>query len=358
MTDNPIDGILETALYVDDLDAAERFYGGVLSLPLINRAGNRHMFFSLGSSVLLIFNPDETEMPAPDGALPVPTHGTRGAGHACFRVRAERLDDMADRLRRAGVAIEADFRWRGGPRSIYFRDPAGNSLECAEPALWGLEQERQDMRKLETKTIVVASHNQGKIREIADLIGPFGFSAKSAAELNFIEPDETGTTFEENAAIKALASAKASGLPALSDDSGLVVDALDGDPGVYTANWAETADGTRDFQMAMQKVEDALVARGATKPAQRSARFVSVLCLAWPDGHTELFRGEIEGTVAWPPRGTSGFGYDPIFQPEGHERTFGEMTGEEKHGWKPGDAEALSHRARAFKRFVETCLEA
>jgi XTP/dITP diphosphohydrolase len=214
------------------------------------------------------------------------------------------------------------------------------------------------MRKLDTRTIVVASHKAGKIAEIADLIGPFGFSAKSAAELKFDEPDETGTTFEENAAIKALASAKASGLPALSDDSGLVIDALDGAPGVYTANWAEREDGTRDFAMAMEKVEAALSDKGASKPAERTARFVSVLCLAWPDGHTEFFRGEIEGHVAWPPRGTSGFGYDPVFQPQGYEATFGEMTAEEKHGWKPGNAQALSHRARAFKLFVETCLEA
>ncbi|MFN7102653.1 MAG: RdgB/HAM1 family non-canonical purine NTP pyrophosphatase [Pseudorhizobium sp.] len=214
------------------------------------------------------------------------------------------------------------------------------------------------MRKLETKTIVVASHNAGKIREIAELIGPFGFSAKSAADLNFAEPDETGTTFEENAAIKALASAKASGLPALSDDSGLVIDVLDGAPGVYTANWAEREDGTRDFVMAMEKVEKALAERGAVRPDQRTARFVSVLCLAWPDGHTEFFRGEVEGIVAWPPRGDKGFGYDPVFQPEGHELTFGEMSANEKHGWQRGEPEALSHRARAFKLFVETCLEA
>ena len=213
------------------------------------------------------------------------------------------------------------------------------------------------MRKLETKTIVVASHNAGKIAEIQDLIGPLGFTAKSAAELNFAEPDETGTTFEENAAIKALASAKASGIVALSDDSGLVVDALDGEPGVYTANWAETADGTRDFAMAMQKVETALQQRGATTADRRSAKFVSVLCLAWPDGHTEFFRGEVFGAIAWPPRGTSGFGYDALFQPLGYDTTFGEMTAQEKHGWKPGDAQALSHRARAFKLFVETCLE-
>ncbi|KNY18741.1 purine NTP phosphatase [Shinella sp. SUS2] len=214
------------------------------------------------------------------------------------------------------------------------------------------------MRKLDTKTIVVASHNAGKIREIEDLIGPFGFSAKSAAELKFEEPDETGTTFEENATIKALASAKASGLPALSDDSGLVIDALDGAPGVYTANWAEKEDGTRDFSMAMEKVEKALADKGITETRDRTARFVSVLCLAWPDGHTELFRGEVEGHVVWPPRGTQGFGYDPVFRPDGYETTFGEMSAEEKHGWKPGDAAALSHRARAFKRFVETCLKA
>jgi XTP/dITP diphosphohydrolase len=214
------------------------------------------------------------------------------------------------------------------------------------------------MRKLDTRTIVVASHNAGKIREIRDLIGPLGFTAKSAADLNFVEPDETGTTFEENAAIKALASAKAAGMPALSDDSGLVVDALGGAPGVYTANWAEKDDGSRDFAMAMGKVEKALSEKGASAPADRTARFVSVLCLAWPDGHTEIFRGEVEGTVVWPPRGSQGFGYDPIFQPEGHGVTFGEMSAEEKHGWKPGQAQALSHRARAFKRFVEACLEA
>lgn len=213
-------------------------------------------------------------------------------------------------------------------------------------------------RTLDIKTLIVASHNAGKIREIRDLIGPLGFSAQSAADLNFIEPDETGTTFEENATIKALASARAAGLPALSDDSGLVIDALNGDPGVYTANWAETADGTRDFAMAMQKVEDALQKAGATTADARSARFVSVLCLAWPDGHVELFRGEVEGTVVWPPRGTQGFGYDPIFKPEGHETTFGEMSADDKHGWKPGDATALSHRARAFKLFAETCLGA
>ncbi|UVC09064.1 RdgB/HAM1 family non-canonical purine NTP pyrophosphatase [Rhizobium sp. TH2] len=213
------------------------------------------------------------------------------------------------------------------------------------------------MRKLDTKTIVVASHNAGKISEIRDLIGPLGFEAKSAADLNFAEPDETGTTYEENARIKALASAMASGLPALSDDSGLAVDALDGAPGVYTANWTEREDGSRDFNMAMEKVEKALAEKDATTPDKRTGRFVSVLCLAWPDGHTEIFRGEVEGHIVWPPRGNLGFGYDPVFQPLGYAKTFGEMPAEAKHGWKPGDAQALSHRARAFKLFVETCLE-
>ena len=213
------------------------------------------------------------------------------------------------------------------------------------------------MRKLDTKTIVVASHNAGKIAEIAELIGPLGFSAKSAAELNFAVPEETGTTFEENAAIKALASAKKSGLPALADDSGICVDALDGQPGVYTADWAETADGSRDFNMAMEKVEKALAEKGAKTPETRTARFVCVLCLAWPDGHTETFRGQVDGNLVWPPRGDKGHGYDPVFKPEGHKRTFGEMSADEKTVGGPEDGGALSHRARAFRLFVETGLQ-
>src|SRR5690554_6906325 len=153
------------------------------------------------------------------------------------------------------------------------------------------------MRTLDEKRIVVASHNKGKLAEIADLIGPFGLEAKSAAEYGLSEPAETGTTFEENAYIKAFSAASATGLPALSDDSGLVVDALDGAPGVYTADWAETGNGTRDFAMAMQKVEDLLQQKGAVSPEARTGRFVAVLCLAWPDGHAEYFRGEVEGTL-------------------------------------------------------------
>lgn len=212
------------------------------------------------------------------------------------------------------------------------------------------------MHHLNDRKIVVASHNDGKLREFAELMEPFGFEAKSAKEFGLGEPDETGTTFEENAYIKALAAAQATGLPALSDDSGLVVDALDGRPGVYTANWAEKSDGTRDFGMAMRKTEDLLQEAGATAATDRSGRFVAVICLAWPDGHAEYFRGEAEGTLVWPPRGELGFGYDPVFVPDGHERTFGEMTATEKHGWKPGEAEALSHRARAFQKFARSRL--
>ena len=215
------------------------------------------------------------------------------------------------------------------------------------------------MRQLDSKKIVVATHNDGKLREIRELLAPYGLEATSAGELGLPEPAETGTTFEENAYTKAFAAASATGLPALSDDSGLEVDALDGDPGVYTADWAEKPDGSgRDFKMAMQKVEDLLQEKGATEPARRGGRFVAVLCLAWPDGHAEYFRGEVEGTLVWPPRGTRGFGYDPVFLPEGHEQTFGEMSASEKHSWEAGRGDlGLSHRARAFARFAGAMLE-
>ncbi len=214
------------------------------------------------------------------------------------------------------------------------------------------------MRKLTEREIIVATHNAGKVEEINDLIIPFGFVASSAAELGLPEPEETGTTFEENAAIKALSAAHATGLPALADDSGLCVHALNGEPGVHTADWAEKDDGSgRDFPMAMGKVEAALKARDAISPNHRGAKFVAVLCLAWPDGHLEYFRGEVEGQIVWPPKGDAGFGYDPIFKPEGHIRTFGEMTAEEKHGWSATAPErALSHRSRAFSKFAAECL--
>ena len=209
------------------------------------------------------------------------------------------------------------------------------------------------MRKLEGRKLVVASHNKGKLVEIAEMIAPYGLEARSAAEYGLPEPDETGTTFEENAYLKAFAAAAATGLPALADDSGLAVDALDGAPGVYTADWATMPDGSRDFGHAMALTEEKLQAVGATEPSQRTGRFVSVLCLAWPDGHAEYFRGEVDGTLVWPPRGEKGFGYDPVFQPDGHERSFGEMEPSEKHGLtKP-----LSHRARSFALFSDAVLE-
>ena len=210
-----------------------------------------------------------------------------------------------------------------------------------------------DGRDLAGETIVLATHNAGKLREFRGLCEPFDIALTSAAELGLTEPEETGATFEANAVLKAATAMEASGKPALSDDSGLVVEALDGEPGVRTADWATTPDGTRDFDLAMRKVEDALRERGATEPGRRRASFVSVLCLAWPDGTTEEFRGEVSGTLVWPPRGERGFGYDPVFVPDGHDRTFGEMDEDEKHGWRPGDADALSHRARAFKAFAE-----
>ena len=214
----------------------------------------------------------------------------------------------------------------------------------------------QATHDLSQRRIVVASHNAGKLREIADLIGPFSLEARPAAEFGLPEPEETGTTFEANAYIKAHAAALATGLPALSDDSGMCADALDGQPGVYTANWAETPEGPRDFMVAMQKVEDLLRQKGATEPKDRNARFVAVICLCWPDGYAEYFRGEVQGHLVWPPRGTLAFGYDPVFLPDGFERTFGEMTAEEKHGWRPGGGEALSHRARAFQKFARARL--
>lgn len=211
-------------------------------------------------------------------------------------------------------------------------------------------------RKLEPGRLVLATHNAGKLTEMRGLIGPFGFDVVSAGELGLAEPPEHGTTFEDNARTKAVAAMEATGLPALSDDSGICVDALDGQPGVYTADWAQMPDGTRDFAMAMRNVEEKLAEKRATEAKDRTARFVSVLCLAFPDGHVEFFRGEVEGVLVWPPRGTLGFGYDPVFKPDGYDVTFGEMTADEKHGWKPGDAQALSHRARAFKAFAHDCL--
>ncbi len=200
--------------------------------------------------------------------------------------------------------------------------------------------------------LVIATHNPGKLREMRELLLPYGIEAVSAGDLGLGEPDETGTSFRDNARIKAIAAATASGLMAFADNSGLAVDALDGAPGIYSARWAGP---DKDFQHAMQRVEDELRACGASTPGQRRAHFVSALCVAWPDGHTEDFEATVDGTLVWPPRGTLGFGYDPMFLPDGHSRTFGEMPADEKHGLPPR-GKGLSHRARAFLKLAEACL--
>jgi XTP/dITP diphosphohydrolase len=201
--------------------------------------------------------------------------------------------------------------------------------------------------------LVIATHNPGKLVELRELLAPYGITALSAGELGLSEPDETGTTFRDNARIKAEAAAKASGLPAFADDSGLVVDALDGAPGVHSARWAGP---DRNFQRAMETIEEKLRERGATTPERRKAHFVSALCVAWPDGHAEEFEARVTGTLVWPPRGDQGFGYDPVFLPDGQQRTFGEMSREEKHGLPP-HGKGLSHRARAFTKLAEACLD-
>lgn len=202
-------------------------------------------------------------------------------------------------------------------------------------------------RRLAGGRLVVASHNAGKVREIGHLLAPFGIETVSAGDLGLPVPDETEQTFMGNARIKAHAAARASGLPALADDSGLAVDALDGQPGVRSADWAETPAG-RNFGHAMELLRQRVEAEG--RPAPVTARFLCCLCLAWPDGHDEVFLGTVEGHLEWPPRGTRGFGYDPIFVPDGDTRTFGEMPPDEKH--------AISHRADAFRQLVAACFAA
>ncbi len=204
-----------------------------------------------------------------------------------------------------------------------------------------------------TGRLVIATHNPGKLAEMRELLAPYGVEAVSAAELGLAEPIETGTTFQANARIKAVAAAQATKLPAFADDSGLAVDALDGQPGIYSARWAGE---DKNFLAAMSQIERLLQERGAKEPAQRKAHFVSALCVAWPDGHLEDVEARVDGTLVWPPRGTAGFGYDPAFLPDGHSRTFGEMTSIEKHGLPPHGM-GLSHRAKAFVKLAEMCLK-
>ncbi len=198
-------------------------------------------------------------------------------------------------------------------------------------------------RRLERGRLVVASHNAGKLREIEALLGPYGIEAVSAIALDLPEPDETGTSFAANAELKALQAADLSGLPALADDSGLCVEALGGEPGIFSARWAGES---KDFAVAMERVHDRLADIGPDAP--RDAHFVCALSLAWPDGHLETFEGRIDGVLVWPPRGGRGFGYDPIFQPIGKTETFGEMDPQAKH--------AMSHRAQAFAKLVAAAL--
>jgi XTP/dITP diphosphohydrolase len=204
-----------------------------------------------------------------------------------------------------------------------------------------------------TGQLVIATHNPGKLAEMRELLAPYGIDAISAGELSLPEPDETGMTFRDNARIKAEAAATATGLPAFADDSGLAVDALDGAPGIHSARWAGP---DRNFTRAMATIDEKLREHGATTPERRAAHFVSALCIAWPDGHTEDFEARVDGTLVWPPRGEQGFGYDPMFLPDGHDRTFGEMSSLEKHGLPPRGL-GLSHRARAFLMLAEACLE-
>jgi XTP/dITP diphosphohydrolase len=204
-----------------------------------------------------------------------------------------------------------------------------------------------------TSPVVIATHNPGKLKEMRELLAPYGIKAKSAGELGLGEPAETGRSFAGNARIKALAAAKATGLPAFADDSGFCVDALDGKPGIHSARWVGPG---KDFRGAMNRIQTLLIERGARTPEQRRAHFVAALCLAWPDGHTEEFEGRVDGVAVWPPRGDKRFGYDPLFQPDGFDRTFGEMSAEEKHGLPP-KGQGLSHRARAFVQLAAACLQ-
>jgi XTP/dITP diphosphohydrolase len=222
--------------------------------------------------------------------------------------------------------------------------------DAAEPS--SIRPPSSVVRRPITGRLVIATHNPGKLAEMRELLAPYGIDAISAGELDLPEPDEDGMSFRDNARIKAQAATLTTGLPAFADDSGLVVDALDGAPGIHSARWAGPE---KNFRRAMETIQVKLYERGATAPEKRKAHFVSALCVAWPDGHVEDFEARVDGTLVWPPRGDKGFGYDPMFLPDGHTRTFGEMSSDEKHGLPPR-GKGLSHRARAFMKLAEACL--
>jgi XTP/dITP diphosphohydrolase len=204
-----------------------------------------------------------------------------------------------------------------------------------------------------TGSVVIATHNPGKLSEMRELLAPYAIAVQSAGELKLAEPEETGITFAANARIKAMAASAATERAAFADDSGLVIEALGGEPGIHSARWAGP---DKDFRFAMNRIQTLLIQRGARAPERRKAHFIAALCLAWPDGHVEEFEGRVDGVIVWPPRGEAGFGYDPLFLPEGFERTFGEMTALEKHGLPPLGL-GLSHRARAFVQLAAACLK-
>jgi XTP/dITP diphosphohydrolase len=335
-------GILETVLYAEDLAAARHFYEEVLGLHCFAYEEGRGAFYRCGDQMLLVFNPQRTSIARAQGPGVAPPHGAHGQGHVCFKASAQELDQWRERFAAHGIAIEADFEWKWGGRSLYVRDPAMNCVEFAEPRIWGLDK---PPRSLKGSSMVIATHNQGKLQEFRSLLQPYGIDVKSAGELGLPEPEETEDSFEGNARLKAKHALQGSGKIAISDDSGLCVEALQGQPGVHTADWAGP---NRDWMMAMRLVEEKLQAAGARSPQSRKASFVCTLCVIWPDGEERFYRGEAPGHLVWPPRGAQGHGYDPVFVPEGHDITFGEMD--------PARKNMISHRARALAKLADDLL--
>lgn len=327
--------ILETVLYAEDLIAARGFYEAVLGLEVYAALPERFVFFKAGEQMLLIFNPRATTKQTNEQGPP--PHGAAGAGHVCFRASLSQQADWRVHLANRGIDIEKEMDWPGGGHSIYVRDPADNSVEFAEPRIWNMA----DKLTLKNQKVVIATHNKGKLEEFTQLLKPYGVEAVSAGSLGLKEPEETENTFIGNARIKAVAACEATGLPTIADDSGLCVDALGGAPGVYTADWAGP---TRDWNLAMKIVEVKLKDKGATEPSQRKGSFNCTLLVRWPSGEERIFEGKAEGMLVWPVRGQLGHGYDPMFVPDGQDKTFAEMTAEEKN--------KLSHRAKALEKLV------